>query len=323
MPNSLFFDRRSRSHLTADQGQTVLAPGSDKSGSIGYVVPGAENVADDASSILSQFKAVYELGRPSMAQAISADASVQEELVVPTGKYWRLIGTTLFYTNAVSAETRIPIVTVEQTDDTALTTITWASMGTGDVVEHQAIFGTDGNVGGTVGIAAEGRLTLTDQVTAGDTMTIDTTVYTFIADGAEATVANSISIGANEAAMKVNIQNELVDGNHPTVNAPANFTGGGANDNLDLFARNKGLVAGTAIALTETFTAGGNVFAAATLGDQTEGVEYADKLGDKDYPTNGALLLPTDKVVLNVTDGQADDAFEWNVWYLEFDNDPR
>ena len=94
-------------------------------------------------------------------------------------------------------------------------------------------------------------------------------------------------------------------------------------DDLDLFARNPGLVAGTAIALTETFTSGSNIFAAATLGDQTEGVEYADKLGDKDYPTNGALLLPTDKVVLNVTDGQADDAFEWNVFYIEFDNDPR
>ena len=53
------------------------------------------------------------------------------------------------------------------------------------------------------------------------------------------------------------------------------------------------------------------------------GIDAATKLGDKDYPTLGALLIPTDKVVLNVTAGHANDAFEWVVFGLEFHNDPQ
>ena len=320
MPKTRFYDRRGRSQLSVDQGQTV-ATFTAGVGEVGYVVPGAENVADNTAEILKQFRAVYELGQPGVVQAISADASVQEELVVPAGKYWRLIATSLYYTNAVSAETRIPIVTVEDTASAVLDTITFASMGTGDVTEHVALFGTYDQVRGSVGLPAEGRLTIGEQVTAGDTMTIDTTVYTFIAAGTTPTTAQSpaIELGANEAATKVNIEAVLFDGVHPTVNARAAFVG----DGFDLYSRESGLAVPTAIATTETFTDGGNIFQAATLGDQTEGIEAADRLGTLNYPTNGVLLIPTDKVVLNVTDGQADDAFEWNVYILEFDNDPR
>ena len=322
MPTSRFYDRRSRSHLTADQGQTVLAPGTDRVGEIGYVVPGAEDVADDASSILSQFKAVYELGNPGLAQSISADLSVQAELTVPTGKYWRLIGGALQYSASADAATRTPIITIEDAASAAYQTLTLASRVADAEVSDDFLFGTYTRVRGSRGVTAEGRLTLVEQVTAGDTMTIDGTLYTFIADGAEASVANSISIGANEAAMKVNIEAVLKDGTHPTVNAPDAFTGGGANDNLDLFSRDPGLAVPTAIAVTETFTASGNVFSNATLGDQTEGVENAKVLGTMDYPTAGVYLIPTDKVVLNVTNGHANDTAEFNVFFLEFDNDP-
>ncbi len=318
MPTSRFYDRRGRSHLTADQGQTSVAPGTDKVGEIGYVVPGAENVADDASNILSQFKAVYELGNPGLAQAISADASAQEELAVPTGKYWRLIGGSLQYSASNDAASRVPIITIEDTASAVKDTLTLTTRVADFEGSDEFLFGTYTRVRGSRGVNAEGRLTITDQITAGDTMTIDGVLYTFIANGAEATVANSISIGANEAAAKVNIETELFDGNHPTVNARAAFVG----DNLDIFARETGLAVPTAISLTETFTASGNVFANATLGDQTEGVENAQVLGTLDYPTSGVYLIATDKVVLNVTAGHANDAFEFNVFYIEYDNDP-
>ena len=320
MPNSRFYDRRGRSQLSVDQGQTVVTFTAGV-GSVGYVVPGAENVADDMSETLKQFRAVYELGSPGMAQAISADASAQEELAVPAGKYWRLIGGTLQYITSADVATRTPIITIEDTASAVLDTITLPTKVADEDEVETWLFGTTGNVRGSLGVAAEGRLTIGEQVTAGDTMTIDTTVYTFIAAGTTPTTAQSpaIELGANEAATKVNIEAVLFDGVHPTVLAKAVFSG----DNLDLFARDPGLDVETLIALTETFTDGANVFANATLGDQTEGVNFAVAYGTLDYPTNGVLLVPTDKVVLNVTNGHANDAFDFNVFFIEYDNDPR
>jgi hypothetical protein len=189
------------------------------------------------------------------------------------------------------------------------------------VENEHFLFGTDGNVGGNLEVAAVGTLTLVEQVTAGDDMTIDGVKYEFIAAGAAATVINSINMGATEAATKANIEAILVDGSHPTVNAVA-FTGGGANDDMVLTARTPGAV-GEAIGLTETFNASGNVFDAATMGDVTTGVDAADDLGALDYPANGVILVPTDKIVLNVTNGHANDAAELAVFAVEYDNDPR
>ena len=323
MPNTRFYDRRSRSHLSVDQGQTVMAPASDGTGTVNYVVPGAEDVSDDMSEMLSQYKAVYELGRPFMARALSADASVEEELIVPANRYWRLIGSYLNYTASADSANRIPIITVENTGGTAFTTITYATITANDVDNNSCLFGTDPNVSegesGGLAVAANKILTIGEQVTAGDTFKIDTTTYTFIAAGTDPTVAQSpgIELGANEAATKVNIEEVLKDGRHPTVNAAAVFSG----DSLTVTARTPG-TAGNLIALTETFTNGANVWAggASTL---SAGADAATKLGDKDYPTLGALLIPTDKVVLNVTAGHANDAFEWIVFGLEFDNDPQ
>ena len=318
MPLTRFYDRRGRSQVSVDQGQTV-AIFTAGVGEVGYVVPGAENVADNTAEILKQFRAVYELGQPGMAQAISADASVQEELAVPAGKYWRLIGGTLHYVASNDAASRIPIITIEDTASAVLDTLTLATHIADADTDETWLFGTYDQVRSSVSLPAEGRLTIAEAVTDGDTMTVDTTVYTFV-DGDPTTAQSpAIAIGANEAATKVNIETALFDGAHPTVNARAAFVG----DNLDLFSRESGLAVPTAIALTETFTGATNVFANATLGDQTEGIEAASVLGTLNYPTNGVLLVPTDKVVLNVTAGHANDVFDFNVFYIEYDNDPR
>jgi|LGVE01.1.fsa_nt_gb hypothetical protein len=120
-------------------------------------------------------------------------------------------------------------------------------------------------------VVAQGTLTVDAQVTADDTMTVDTTDYTFVAAGT-ADAAGEINLGADLAGTQENIVKALkgTDGYnvlHPTVTCAAAF--GGADD-LEIEARVGG-TAGNAIATTETFTAVTNVFDAATLGTTQAG----------------------------------------------------
>lgn len=106
-------------------------------------------------------------------------------------------------------------------------------------------------------------LTVDTQPTAGDTMTIGSKVFTFVPAGT-ANANGEISVGADLAAAKLNIVaaingSDSVNTAHTQVSAAA-FSG----NNCTITA----LVGGTAansIATTETFTAGTNVFAGATL----------------------------------------------------------
>jgi len=102
-------------------------------------------------------------------------------------------------------------------------------------------------------------------VTAGsnaDTLTVDTTVYTFkdTLTGA----AGEVAIGATLASAQDNLVAAMAD--HATVSIAAFAT-----DDAVLTAVTVG-AAGNAIATTETFTAGTNVFDATTLGTETLGV---------------------------------------------------
>jgi hypothetical protein len=120
-------------------------------------------------------------------------------------------------------------------------------------------------------VASQGTLTMDTQPTAGDTMTIGTTVYTFMADGT-ADEEGEIDVGADLADAKTLVIAAIngTDGNntaHALVSA-GTWTG----DDLPLTAKTKG-TAGDAIATTENFTAGTNVFDATTLGTTTAGVD--------------------------------------------------
>ncbi len=125
------------------------------------------------------------------------------------------------------------------------------------------------------GVAAQGTLTIDTKPIAGDTMTVDTKVYTFkdtitAADG-------DVFIGATLATAQANIVAAFnltgVAGTdygsgmtyHPTVSIAA-F----AADDAVLTAKTGG-TAGNSIATTETFDEGTNVFDAATLGTTTTG----------------------------------------------------
>jgi hypothetical protein len=118
------------------------------------------------------------------------------------------------------------------------------------------------------GVAAQGTLTVDTQITNGDTMTVDTKTYTF--QDTLTDVDGNIKIGATLAATQANLVAAFdlsgIAGTdyaasmtaHPTVNI-ADF----AADAAVLTAKTKG-TAGNSIATTETFTAGTNIFDAAT-----------------------------------------------------------
>jgi hypothetical protein len=115
---------------------------------------------------------------------------------------------------------------------------------------------------------ASGTLTLAAQPTNGDTMTIGTKTYIFVPVGT-ANADGEISIGADLPAAKLNVVAAIngtddISPPHPAVTASA-FSA----NNCTITALIGGTI-GNAIATTETFTAGTNVFAAATLGTGTD-----------------------------------------------------
>lgn len=111
-------------------------------------------------------------------------------------------------------------------------------------------------------------LTVDTKPTSGDTMTIGTRVYTFVPVGT-ANGNNEISIGADLAAAQVNIV-AAINGSDG-VNVPntqvraADFAA-----NACTLTALVGGTAANAIATTETFTAGTNVFAGATMTGGTD-----------------------------------------------------
>lgn len=118
------------------------------------------------------------------------------------------------------------------------------------------------SIGGA--IAASGILTLDTQPTAGDTMTIGSTVYTFRA-AADFDTAGEIPIGASLAATQASVI-AAIEGTDGINTAHTGVSVGlfDGDDELTITALTAG-TAGNSIATTETFTAGTNLFGAATL----------------------------------------------------------
>jgi len=119
-------------------------------------------------------------------------------------------------------------------------------------------------------VASAGTLTIAEPVTAGDTMTIGSQVYTFVADGT-ATDTGDLDLGADEAATKLNIVKAIL-GTDGVNNANASVTCAAAFSTDDLLITAKfGGASGDLIATTETFTHASNIFDDATLGTTTAG----------------------------------------------------
>lgn len=135
-------------------------------------------------------------------------------------------------------------------------------------------------------VAGSVTLTMDTQPTADDTMTIGTKVYTFTADGTAA-ADGEIDVGADLADAKTLVVAAIngtdgINTAHPDVTAAA-FSG----DDCVITAKVKG-TAGNAIASTETFTAGTNVFDGATLAG---GVDGTDGLAWETLYASGVLYI--------------------------------
>ena len=116
-------------------------------------------------------------------------------------------------------------------------------------------------------VSATGSLTVDTQPTSGDTMTIGAKTYIFVPAGT-ANSAGEISIGTDLATAQANILAAIsgtdgVNETHPLVTTSV------FEANVCTITALIGGTVGNSIATTETFTAGTNVFAAATLGSGT------------------------------------------------------
>ena len=130
------------------------------------------------------------------------------------------------------------------------------------------------------GIQAQGTLTLDTNPANTDAMTLDAKTYTF--QTVLTDVDGNIQIGATLSETQDNIRDAInLTGTpgtqyaasmtlHPTISADA--ANGFIGNDLVLTAKTPG-TAGNALVSTETFTAGTNVFDAATLGTTQAGVE--------------------------------------------------
>lgn len=126
--------------------------------------------------------------------------------------------------------------------------------------------------------ASQGTLTMDTNPTANDTMTIGTTVYTFVSSTPE---TGEIAIGVDVAATQVNTV-AAVNGTDGINTAHELVTMGDFSSDDSVITALIGGTDGDSIATTETFTAGTNVFDAATLGTTTAGVDCTAANADGD-----------------------------------------
>ena len=136
----------------------------------------------------------------------------------------------------------------------------------------------DPSAGAQAAVAAEGTLTMDTDPTDTNTITIGTITYTFLDSFVDA--VDNVFTGADLAAAKVN----LVAAVTATGGTPGttHFTTQVANPDVDIatFIGDDAVLtalvagfAGNALATTETFSAGTNIFDALTLGDTTLGAD--------------------------------------------------
>ena len=138
-----------------------------------------------------------------------------------------------------------------------------------EALDNAGAIGVDVSGGSTV--KSQGTLTVDTQPTVGDTMTIDGKVFTFTAD-TTADEDGEIDVGTDLADAKTNIV-AAINGTDGVNTAHTSVTAAAFSGNDCVLTAIKGGTAGDSIATTETFTAGTNVFDAATLGTTTAGVD--------------------------------------------------
>lgn len=265
-------------------------------------------------------------GEPGIFWDILTAGNATLNATVPAGKFWRLLSAVMRITADANAANRLGVAVTRTAADATIKTLTQTSAVTAsqDLV-RQFSWGTDDNLRGNNSVASQATLTIGEQVTTTDDLTIAGTVFTVLA--ALTGAANEILLGATEAATKVNFNAAFgtrtgVGNLHSVSDAVYDALGATAidfaGDDMVWTATVKG-AAGDAITTTETFTNGANIFDAATFGTTTAGVDVTDIVSDIDWPTAGCWLIPAEDVLFSVTNGVAGDNFEVFLSYVEYD----
>lgn len=177
------------------------------------------------------------------------------------------------------------------------------------------------------GVSATGTLTLTANVTAGDTMTIGGKVYTFRSALTDGGLPNEILISAVDASGTIDNMIAAINeaagegtlyGNGTEQNEYASAAAG-AGDTMTLTAREIG-TAGNDVALTETFTGGGNVFSATPMSGGTDFTGDGIKAMGITTCAVAVAVGATDKIDVYRSGMFNPDALNWHA---SFDTDEK
>ena len=286
---------------------------------------------DDVTE-LSRYLGMSEPGLPGLHYLAAVQGDATTTITVPAGKYWRLIGVNILLITDASAGNRTVTILTQDSADAAIESLVHANVAASQTIGLHALYGSEAWTVGNLGVAAGGTLTLPTIPVAADTMTLEGTVFTFVADGGLTGAINEISIGANVAATQANIEAALgtvpAAGAHSvsdSVRAAIAMSFGDFAADVSIITAAVEGTDGNGHTLAETFTPGDGVFDAATLGTGTAGVDDALLKSAEDYPEDfGALLLPGEDIVITEP-GLADTGDDLYIFvsYVEYNIDPN
>lgn len=295
------------------------------------------DTAANLTNMLADLPDVREHGAVG-GQIDSTAGNATLTITVPSGKYWRLIGFGYSLTTDGNAANRQVSVKPSDATPTAFSTVTFPIRTASGTQNGFCLFESryldivgdiTGSTGGTtvqgVGTHATARVTIGEQVTDGDTVTIGGITYTYIAAFVDA--VNNVDVGVDEATSKANLLAAVTaSGGTP---GTTHYTNQVANpycivvgnawdgDNLNLQARYPGTWIHTPSAGYAPYKmVDGMTHASNTVTDWASGV-------DAGFPIDGAYLGPGEKLVVTVTNGVAGDTLLSWLTYLEYNNDPR
>jgi len=277
-------------------GETCTVKKVDASANVVTVYPSGNDTLDGASSTTVDNTGNYKTFAAVKSGWVTVDAydSTGDTLIAPT-----IIGGvhTTDKLNAVAATNVLAISGVAKDSETVTVK--------DDVYEFCADAAQTLTEGSTIAVnivagttKSSNTLTIDTNPTATNPMTIGTTVYTFVAT-ADFNAAGEIEIGTDVAVTQANIVAAIM-GTDGVNEAHLLVTISDFEDDVATVTAKTGGTAGDAIATTETFTAGTNVFSGETLGGG------ADCLAPAAVTALVAAITASDTAGVGAADGAGD-----------------
>lgn len=287
------------------------------------------DAAGDVEDVQHQLGVLYEVPRVGVHHLEGVAGNATTVITVPSGKYWHLHGAVHVLVTDATVANRQVVLTTRDTGDTTIEAITHAVRAASGTQKATTLYSVDEYVDGNEAVAAQGTLTMDTKPTADDTIVLNGVTFTWKAALTAGNV-NELVIGADLAASQATLEAAFTDrDNGGTLHSVTDAVYDSIEMSMAAFSGNDAVftarvegTAGNSLATTETFTAGTNVFDAATLGTTTAGVDAADKLSTLNFPASGVILDPGEDLVVTVTNGVAGDSLDISVFYSEYDSNP-